>query len=463
MQKSLIFTLLFLALIPATFAGIEIKTSPISNQVKPGEIVSYNLLINNTDMWNKTATIFLLTDKLYAIEPTYYLVLPAYTETIATVKIIVPTSTAAQRYYEDIFIKFSDFSEATQRISYDVKGPELYLKLNSVEAEQNINPLEEFMLTINIENNYFEKAKTALLHINIYDEADSSIYYTSKQIDLLEGINDYEIPVNIGEELSNEYLKVNVSMQWFELNLGGVSALTTMEQFTGLVEAAEESGAKIITNNGETGSEAFLQEEPITFLESLLIKSATVPYTLTSSSIIYEVPALNPGESVALSYEIDYVVPVLIIFFLAAIIYFSATRTVHINKEIKDIRVSHNFLSFRIVLDVQNVSGKKFNHLRVKEFLPSIISEVYGFGTVEGEIKPLGKQKYIQWEVKNLKPKETVEFSYIAKTKIGFLGDLTLENSGVEILNEQGKVEKKIKTQTLILSINQRKHKSKEL
>ncbi|MFA5332928.1 MAG: hypothetical protein WC376_00335 [Candidatus Nanoarchaeia archaeon] len=456
MQKSLFSILLILAIIPIACSGIEIKTSVVSNQVKPGEIVSYNLLINNTDMWNKTATIFLLTDKLYAIEPTYFLILPGNTQTIAKVNIIVPSNLAAQRYYEDIFIRFSDFTEATQRISYDVRGPELYLKLNSMEVEQDIDPLNDFNINLTIENNYFEKAKTALLQINVYDENDNSVYYTSKQIDLLEGINSYNIPLNIGEELTTPYLKINVSMKWFELDLGTISKITTLQEPLGEIEVLKQSNKIIITNSKETVSSAFSQEQQINFLESLLIKSATVPYSLTSSSILYEVPSLNPGESITLSYEIDYLLPSLIILFLIILAYSYLTKSLRVKKELKEIKISHNSLSFKIVLKITNVSNKKFNHLKIMEYLPSIISDIHSFGTVPGDIKVINKQKFIQWEIKNLKPKEDVEFSYKANTKIGFLGDLTLDNSRVEILNDEGKIDKKLNTQTIVLSISQK-------
>jgi hypothetical protein len=450
-------------MIPIAFSGIEIKTSAINAQVKPGEIVSYNLLINNTDVWNKTATIFLLTDKLYAIEPTYFLILPSNSQTTAIVNIIVPSNLSAQRYYEDIFIKFSDFSETTQRISYDVRGPEFYLNLNNMTVEQDIDPMQEFLITLNIENNYFEKAKTALLQISIYDEADNSVYYASRQIDLLEGLNDYEIPINIGERLTNPHLTVNVSMKWFELNIGTLSKTATIKESLSGLEISEEGNKIIVTNTKNTVSQPFSQEQEINLIELLLIKSASAAYSLNSSVIIYQVPSLNPGETIILSYELDYLLPALLLILLIVSFYFFLNSTVRIRKELREIKAGHNSLSFKIVLDITNVSNKKLNHLRVKEFLPPIISEVYGFGTVQGDVKTTGRQKFVSWEIRNLKPKETVEFSYTAKTKVGFFGDLALKNSRVELLDSEGRIAKKIRTQALVLSINQEKHKPKEL
>jgi len=463
MHKSSLFLFILLASLPTIFCGVEIKTSPISTQVKSGEIVSYYLYINNTDMWNKTATIFLLTDKIYGIEPTYYLVLPGLTQTVAKINLMVPSSIVAQRYYEDVFIKFSDFTEATQRISYDVKGPELYLKLNSISINPEIDPSEEIILTVNIENNYYEKAKTALLNINFYDEAGDSVYYVSKSLDLLEGVNDYEVVLNLDQKLSSNYLKVVVSMKWFDLNLGSEEATVTLKNLGQGLNKVYRISSIILTNNKAFASPPYVEEKPINFVEAFLIKSASVPYALTSSSILYEVPLLNPGESITLSYELDYFLPLAILVLIIVFSYFYLSKTVKVKKEIKEIKAGNNSLDFKIVVNVTNVGSKKLKNLRVKEFLPSIISDVYGFGTVIGEVKPISKQKFIVWEVKNLKPLENVVLSYRVKTRMGFIGELLLDNSSVEILNDESKVSKKIATPKLILIVNQAKKKTENM
>lgn len=466
MHKFILVSLIALAILPSVFAGVDIRITPISTNVKPGEMASYYIYLNNTDMWSKTATIYLLTPNLYGIEPTYFVQLPGNSQTELTLKIVTPIDATSQRYYEDVFFSFSDFSKTTQKVSYDIRSPELYLNLTSFEVEEYISSTENFLASIQIENNYYERIKSVQLIINAYDSQGNSIYYTLRDIELSEGIKNYEVILNIGQELPNQEIKIDASLKWAEMELGTKSATTQIGQSesedSSLHLSMEETkNSIIISNEGNIQSNAFLHEKELNIFVAFLIKSATVPYTLTSSSIIYEVPSLEPGQSIELKYELDYLLPILLILLAAIFIYFSAIRTVSVKKELKEIKPMHNSLQFKIVLNVSNPTNKKINHLRIREFLPSLISEVFGFGTIEGEIKPLGRQKYVQWEIKNLKPKENVILSYRAKTKVGLIGDLVLDNSRAEILNEKGKIIKKIQTKKIILTIGQKKQAKK--
>ncbi|MDD2679144.1 MAG: hypothetical protein PHS81_04645 [Candidatus Nanoarchaeia archaeon] len=447
---------------PIVFCGIEIRTLAINTQVKAGEIASHYLYITNNDAWSKTATIYLLTEKLYGIEPSYYLELPANSETTAKIMISVPSNALPQRYYEDVFIKFSDFTQATQRISYDVRGPELYLQLKNMNVEQEIDPLSPFSATLSIENNYFEKAKTATVQINVYNELGSSVYFESRTIDLLEGLNDYELIINMGQELRDDYVTVEISVNWHDLCLGILERTATISESIRGIEKSFQGNEIIISNAGSSPTQAFIQEKNISFIESLLINSATVPYTVTFSKILYRVPEILPGESITLSYELNYIIPMLFLIAASAFAYFILTKSIKIKKEIKNIKPMHNSLDFKVVLDISNVSKDKIEYLRIKEFLPSIITEVYNFGTVNGEIKTHGKQRFVQWQIKNLKPSESIALSYRAKTKVGFLGELRLDKSFAEILDKELKPIKKIKTPALILDINSKKKKEKK-
>jgi hypothetical protein len=196
----------------------------------------------------------------------------------------------------------------------------------------------------------------------------------------------------------------------------------------------------------------------MSLFESLLIKSSSVPYSITPSSVIFEIPMLAPGEEVIVTYETDYSIPLLIAALLLILIYLSAIKKLKITKTIKNVKASSNSLSFKVILSITNVSREKFAGLKVRDVLPPIISDVYDFGTIEGEVKSSPKQKTISWIIKSLKPKETIELSYYAKTKIGFFGDLTLKGGFVEIIRE-GKPGKKIKMPKAIISIIQKDKK----
>ena len=148
--------------------------------------MSYSLLINNTDSFDKSATIFMLTESIYAVEPFPHVTLPANSQTSVIVKVVIPKSRLPQRYFEDIYIKFSDLTETTQQISYDVRGADFYLNLKSIFVQEEIDP-NDFDITLLIDNKYFEKAKTAVIQLNIYDENNNSIYYQSDELSFLTG------------------------------------------------------------------------------------------------------------------------------------------------------------------------------------------------------------------------------------------------------------------------------------
>ncbi len=450
--------LLIVLVLPIAFSATEIRTSQIVNQGKIGDIMSYNLLINNTDSFNKSATILMLTESIYAVEPAPYVILPANSQTSVIVKIVIPKSRLPQRYYEDIFIKFSDLTETTQQISYDVRGADFYLNLKSIALEKEIDPVNDFNITLLIDNKYFEKAKTAIIQLNFYDENNNSIYYQSEELELLDGLKNYTIKINIGKEIESDYLRINASLKWFELSVGSAEGTASIIKGYKYLDVSEEGNKIIFSNKKNFSNPAFSYEKNMSLLESLLIKSSSVPYSITPSSVIFEIPMLAPGEEVIVTYETDYSIPLLIAALLLILIYLSAIKKLKITKTIKNVKASSNSLSFKVILSITNISREKFAGLKVRDVLPPIISDVYDFGTIEGEVKSSPKQKTISWIIKSLKPKETIELSYYAKTKIGFFGDLTLKGGFVEIIRE-GKPGKKIKMPKAIISIIQKDKK----
>lgn len=452
-MRKLLFCLIFSLIIFPVFAGIEIKTTPINNLVKPGELVVYNFTISNNDDFSKTATIFLLTDKLYAINPSYIITIPARTERTISFSLLIPSGLLAQRYYEDLIFKFSDFSSATQRISYSVISPEFYLNFNELIVPEQINSMEEFNITIVAENNYDEKIKTIQAKISIFDENQNSIYYKTTLIELIAGTNNYSIPLNINEELLNDYLTINVSLNWFDINFASKQKNVFLETLQENIQMQKDNNKIIITNNGDKTSQSFEYEIQINFIEALLIKSTNIPATITSTSIIFQIPQLSPNESLILSYEIDYSIPILLIILLIILVYFSANKSVKITKEIKQIKSSHQHMSFKAVLNILNVSSNKIHQLKLKEYLPTIITDVYDFGPLKGDVKNKGRAKIIEWNIKNLKPKENVIISYRVKTKVGFIGELSLNKSVAEIFNKNSKLIRKIKIKPIIIEM----------
>jgi len=139
------------------------------------------------------------------------------------------------------------------------------------------------------------------------------------------------------------------------------------------------------------------------------------------------------------------------------------TRTVSVKKEIFEFKNYHNAVNFKVVINVSNVSRNKISRVRVKEFLPLIISEVYDYGTLKGELKKDKKsRKFIEWDIGKLKPGENVILSYRMRSKVGFIGELKLKKGLVEVLDAEGETKTTITTNKIIIDVRPKTTKDEE-
>jgi len=136
---------------------------------------------------------------------------------------------------------------------------------------------------------------------------------------------------------------------------------------------------------------------------------------------------------------------------------------VSVKKEIFEFKNYHNAVNFKVVINVSNVSRNKISRVRVKEFLPLIISEVYDYGTLKGELKKDKKsRKFIEWDIGKLKPGENVILSYRMRSKVGFIGELKLKKGLVEVLDAEGETKTTITTNKIIIDVRPKTTKDEE-
>jgi len=203
----------------------------------------------------------------------------------------------------------------------------------------------------------------------------------------------------------------------------------------------------------------------VSSVDAFFISGATVDYSLVNNTIVFHVPELAPGESVTLAYELNYSVLYLLPFLVLGVVYliYYFTRTVSVKKEIFEFKNYHNAVNFKVVINVSNVSRNKISRVRVKEFLPLIISEVYDYGTLKGELKKDKKsRKFIEWDIGKLKPGENVILSYRMRSKVGFIGELKLKKGLVEVLDAEGETKTTITTNKIIIDVRPKTTKDEE-
>lgn len=466
MKKLLCVLLLLLLTVSACFA-VSVQVEPVETSVKPGETIIYNINVDNDMNYAKQVVFYMISDKLnqHSFTPSYKITVPANNEEVVVLKATLPASISAGRHYDSVYFEIDDVVQSSQTISYTVEGPEQHFSFNSITVPGQVDPREDFNVTLNFFSNY-ERVEKVYASVDVYEADGTSLYYSLEVLDVSEGNNSVIVPVSLDSKLSPVTASVRVNISWYDLSFGskieefsiiGYAENTT--EVTSSTSITALTNSIIIENNGTLVIQGFDYEVPVNSLDLYFVSSASTSYTLTSNSIIFHVPELYPGESVELTYELNYSILYLLPFLVIGIIYLIHyfTRSVVIKKEIFEFKKTHNLIGFKVVLNLTNVSKNKVNRIRVKEVLPPIISDVFDYGTLSGEVKKVGDTKFIEWNLGKLRPNEEVILSYKMRSKIGFIGELKLEPTIVEVLNAEGRVQSTVRTNTILIDITSKK------
>jgi len=473
MMKKLLTLPLLLLSISACFA-FSIELIPADNSVKPGGIIHYNISMTNDLSYEKTVVLYMLSDKLtqHVFLPSYQVKIPANTKTVVQLSAVVPVDSSAGRYYDSIYFEIDSVVYTSQTISYTVEGPEKHFDFKSISVPAVVDPRYPFNVTLHFENNYYEKVQKVYASVAIYKEDGDSLYYDLKVLDTPEGNNTADIEVNLNPSLLPTTANVRVNITWYDLSFGSkveqFSIIGYTRNTTDIVKSTNivsSTNGVVIENNGTLVIEGFDYELSVSSVDAFFISGATVDYSLVNNTIVFHVPELAPGESVTLAYELNYSVLYLLPFLVLGVVYliYYFTRTVSVKKEIFEFKNYHNAVNFKVVINVSNVSRNKISRVRVKEFLPLIISEVYDYGTLKGELKKDKKsRKFIEWDIGKLKPGENVILSYRMRSKVGFIGELKLKKGLVEVLDAEGETKTTITTNKIIIGVRPKTTKDEE-
>lgn len=462
-MKKLLFLFIGVLLFSSAFA-LSVQITPVDNSGRPGDILEYSIYLSNPATTEKTVLMYMISTLSNTFEPAYQITVPASGSETITLYLNLPTSVTEGRYYDSVYFDIDNLIQDTQTISYSVEGPEQYYDFKSLSVPSQVDPREQFNITLNIENGY-EAVERVYATIEVYEEDGTDLFYSVEVIDTLFGNNSIDLPVILNPELSPTTANVRVSLSWYNSDMGSLIQpfsiigyeLNTTEPVSSTTITSTTSG-KVITNNGTLALQSFDYEIPLNQLDVYFIFDASVDYTLTSESIIFHVPELLPGESIELSYESSYSIMYLLPFALIGLVYlfYYFTRTISVKKEVYEMKRGLNYVGFKIVLKITNISNKKIKRLRVVEPLPPIISQVYDYGTLHGELKTTKGQKNIRWNLGILKPNEEVILSYKVKSKIGLVGELRLDKGFVEVRDANSQVISKVSTNTIIIQTSKK-------
>ncbi len=443
MKRALVLVLLLLSVSSAF--SFDISIQPINNSVKPGGTISYEIRLENDDSYNRSVLMYMISNFLSSsFSPSYSVEVPAGSNMTVILRARVDSSMSEGRYYDSVRFVIDKVIQTSQTISYTVEGPEKYFKFYSLDVPAVVDPRKEFNITLHFENGYGDRVSKVYAIVEIFKEDGESIFYSLNVIDTPVGNGSAVIPIDLNSSIGPTIANVRVSIKWYstsfgskveEFKIAGYTANSTSSISNATVISS--TNGIIVRNNGTLPMSGFNYRMKISRLDALFISGASVDYDLEDGYIVFHVPNLNPGESVELYYETNYVALYLLPIFIFGIVYavYYFKRKVVIDREVLEFKSGRNHIGFKVVLKVKNVSKKTIPLLKIKEPIPPIMSEVYDFGTLKGSIKREGERRYIVWETKNLHTGESVVLSYRMRSRVGLIGELRLDRTEVELFD----------------------------
>ncbi len=196
-----------------------------------------------------------------------------------------------------------------------------------------------------------------------------------------------------------------------------------------------------ITNIGNTKDDVLVKDKLSAF--DAAFYSGDDPITMENGEFSWILPEVGPGQTKVFSYRVDYSAFFLLIAVLVIAIwlFFYRVRTLRLKKYLLEKKFIEEGEEFTVGLEVSNMTGKKIDHVTVKDFVPS----VFGIKEVKGP-KPTRKKVSngveLVWKLSNLHNKEERIFSYKIIPMFGIHGRIRLPQASAHYKGKKA-VEKK--------------------
>ena len=184
---------------------------------------------------------------------------------------------------------------------------------------------------------------------------------------------------------------------------------------------------KIISlrNDGNAAGDADVTEDISKFASVFF--SGNRPTYSGDDKFIWVVKNLKPGESVIISYKIDYMIAVVSLFVMLVVSWFILVklRTVRIGKRIMQKKLIEEGSEFTVGIDIKNAIGSTVQEVTVRDFVPSVFSVKDGEG-IKPEKKRSPHGTELIWKLDDLFDKEERVLSYKIVPAFGVHGQISL-------------------------------------
>lgn len=321
------------------------------------------------------------------------------------------------------------------------------IRLNNLDTStDNINPGENLELsveTINIAPRTTEY--TVKSNLGDKEKSKNDILATGSQ-----RTHNFNIEIPEDTRPGEKQLEIKAETQGEEhdslTQSININSLEDLEIETDVSENAIYSTRQTkVTNTGNTDIETRINHTIPRYLEPLT--SFKTPYqdveTEDGKNTYFWDLSLEPGQEDEIQYTVRYWPPILIIATVVSLIAVLKKIRKPI-KIVKSVKKSENGL--KILIDLENKSGKTIKDLKVEDFVPDIAKLEKDFPMGKPETRKTKEGTKIKWELGKMEPGETRVLEYKIKPKIEVEDGILLPKAILKQKDE--KIRETHKTQT---------------
>ncbi len=455
-MKKKIFLLLILMVFSTVFCS-TINIEPVDNRGKPGDVLIYNITVVNEGVSPLRVRFYMITALVNSFSPSYNVNVESHESENIVLRLNLPPNAKSGRYVETLFAEI-DGVRSSLPVPYTVEAAENYFVFNSMNVPNKVDPRKPFNITLNLTNQYWELS--AMAELSVVTETNQEIFSDDYIVKVPIGTSLHNLTVTIDRRIPPIPAFAEVGIKYYNTNFGYKSKSLTIigyeenetREIVSTTIVSSKNGV-VITNNGTVTLPSYEHSMTINPVDAYFIKNASTDYRIVDNKIYFTVPELSPGESVSIFYETNYMVLYFLPLLIIGLIYlfWVFTRNVDITKEVFELKITHTYMVFKIVITVENISNKVLSNLRLVEEVPPVVHKVYDFGTLKGKIKKKDNKRFVTWNIDKLNPKEEVVISYRMKTKIGLLGELELPKTTIQMLDNIGKIRNEYTSNKIII------------
>ncbi|MFB6203718.1 MAG: hypothetical protein ABEK01_04485 [Candidatus Nanohaloarchaea archaeon] len=254
---------------------------------------------------------------------------------------------------------------------------------------------------------------------------------------------NFEVP----EEVSPGPRKVRISVYRFGELFTTVNETVHVESVRGINKSSNVRNRLLLytgilrgTNTGNSQDTVQLEASVPSYLAPITTFSEDPDQVISRDGVkkyYWNFGSVEPGETVRVSYTINYWMPTLV----ALVILAGILAIRRLTNQIRFVKRTESIEEDRIKvsLEIANRKGSKIEQMSVHDFVSDIAAVSEEFEMAEPLIRKTSDGTKLTWDIEDLKPGEQRIFQYVIEPKVSVEGEATLPAAELEIEGETRK------------------------